>query len=60
MFASSTEFPIESKTTMADHDPFDIIYEEGDEELSESTSLPDYTINLPDPIVIRGAGNVTM
>jgi hypothetical protein len=45
---------------MADHDPFDIIYEEGDEELSESTSLPDYTINLPDPIVIRGAGNVTM
>lgn len=45
---------------MADPDSFDIIYEEGVEEISESASVQDYTINIPDPIVIRGAGNVTM
>lgn len=54
MFASSTHI----KTTMADS--FDIIYEEGVEEISDSASIQDYTINLPDPIIIRGAGNVTM
>lgn len=41
-------------------DSFDIIYEEGVEEISDSSSVQDYTINLPDPIIIRGAGNVTM
>lgn len=41
-------------------DSFDIIYEEGVEEISDSASVQDYTINLPDPIIIRGAGNVTI
>ena len=36
---------------------FDTIYEENDDELPVSS---DVVINLPDPIVIRGAGNVTM
>ncbi|XP_076467827.1 cysteine-rich hydrophobic domain-containing protein 2-like [Babylonia areolata] len=36
---------------------FDTIYEERDEE----ENLPDYTVAVvPDPIVIRGAGNVTI
>ena len=35
---------------------FDTIYEEDD----EPDSTDDFVITVPDPIVIRGAGNVTM
>ena len=35
---------------------FDTIYEEDDEESNASESV----VTVPDPIVIRGAGNVTV
>lgn len=45
-----------STTTMAD---FDAIYEEEDDE-DRVEIEDDLTINVPDPIVLRGAGNVTV
>ena len=36
---------------------FDTIYEENDDEPPVPSEV---VVNLPDPIVIRGAGNVTM
>ena len=37
---------------------FDTIYEERDEE--DDINVDTYSIVVPDPIIIRGAGNVTM
>lgn len=36
---------------------FDTIYEERED---EEENIDNYTIYVPDPIIIRGAGNVTM
>jgi len=36
---------------------FDTIYEENDE---ESTNSADYVLPVPDPIIVRGAGNITL
>lgn len=36
---------------------FDTIYEENDEEPANSEN---YVLPVPDPIIVRGAGNITL
>lgn len=45
---------VNSTHTMAD---FDTIYEENDE---ESANSGEYVLPVPDPIIVRGAGNITL